>query len=425
MSVPILLSRFGLSAVCLLVLGMPLAYAQTPSAQMPGVGPHPNLNEPQRLKGTLTLRRMDIVGWPDGVTPTAPEDFTVTKFADNLKNPRWLYILPNNDVLVSEASTDEDESANRITILRDKNNDGVADTRGVFLKNLNQPFGMLMHGDHFYVANTDGVWRYPYHRGQWRITGKGKQIISLPAGGYNNHWTRNIALSKDQKKLLVTVGSGSNVGEHGMEHEERRAAILEYNLDGTGETVFASGLRNPNALAFEPTTGALWTAVNERDQLGDDLVPDYITHVQRGGFYGWPYSYFGQVEDPRRAGERPDLVAKAITPDYGIGSHTASLGMAFYTNSTFPARYHGGAFIAQHGSWNRSDYSGYRVIYVPFKNGMPDGMPEDFLNGFVKSIDDDEAHGRPVGLAVRSNGALLVSDDSGNAIWQVTAKPTR
>lgn len=396
--------------------------AQTPTAEMPGVGPDPKLDEPNRLKGTLTLKRTDVIGWPAGQTPTAPDGFVVTKFADNLKNPRWLYILPNNDVLVSEASTKKDESANRITILRDKNNDGVADTRGTFLRNLNQPFGMLVLGDYFYVANTDGVWRYPYHRGQWRMTGKGRKIISLPAGGYNNHWTRNIVANKAKNKLLVSVGSGSNVGEHGMENEQRRAAILEFNPDGTGETIFASGLRNPNALVFEPKTGALWTAVNERDQLGDDLVPDYMTHVQRGGFYGWPYSYFGQIEDPRHAGEQPDLVAKAIKPDYGLGSHTASLGMLFYDKTAFPARYHGGAFIAQHGSWNRSEFSGYRVIFVPFKNGKPDGMPEDFLNGFLKSADDAEAYGRPVGLAIRANGALLVSDDSGNTIWQVAPK---
>lgn len=412
----------GLLALCLSVIILNTASAQTATADMPGVGPHPNLNEPERLKGTLTFKRTKVIGWPEDKAPTAPDGFTVTKFAGNLKNPRWLYIMPNNDVLVSEASTDKDESANRITILRDKNNDGIAETRGVFLKNLNQPFGMLVLGDYFYVANTDGVWRYPYHRGQWRITGQGRKIISLPAGGYNNHWTRNIVANKARNKLLVSVGSGSNVGEHGMENEERRAAILEFNTDGTGETIFASGLRNPNALVFEPKTGDLWTAVNERDQLGDDLVPDYITHVQRGGFYGWPYSYFGQVEDPRRSGERPDLVAKAIKPDYGIGSHTASLGMVFYDKTAFPVRYQGGAFIAQHGSWNRSEYSGYRVIYVPFKNGQPDGMPEDFLNGFLKSAEDDEAYGRPVGLAVRGNGALLVADDSGNTIWQVTPK---
>ncbi len=394
-------------------------FAQTSSTQVPGFGPNPQLGETERLQSVLTVHRTENIGWPEGKTPTAPEGFKVTKFAGNLRNPRWLYVLPNNDVLVAEADTDKEKSANRITILRDKNNDGFAETRGLFLQELNQPFGMLVMGDSFYVANTDGVWRYPYHRGQWRITGKGKQIISLPAGGYNNHWTRNIIASSDHAKILVSVGSSSNVAEHGMRNEARRANILAFNPDGNNESIYASGLRNPVGMGIYPVDGSVWTVVNERDQLGNDLVPDYLTHVERDGFDGWPYSYFGQHEDPRRAGERADLVAKALVPDYGLGSHTASLGMTFYTQNAFPAAYHNGVFIGQHGSWNRSDFSGYRVIFIPFKNGKPDGMPQDFLNGFLVGDKSDDAYGRPAGVTVQPNGALLIADDVGNSVWQV------
>ena len=280
---------------------------------------------------------------------------------------------------------------------------------------------MALVGDELYVANTDGVVRFPYREGQTRIDAPGELILPLPAGGYNNHWTRNIIASPDGQKLYVSVGSASNVGEYGMDEEIRRANILEINPDGSGEKVFASGLRNPNGMDWAPETGALWTAVNERDGLGDDLVPDYITSVRDSGFYGWPYSYYGQNEDPRRAGERPDLVARAIVPDYALGSHTASLGLVFYDGDSFPERYRGGAFIGQRGSWNRSEFSGYKVVFVPFDGGQPSGAPEDFLTGFIADPERGEAYGRPVGLALLPDGSLLVADDAGNTVWRVEA----
>jgi glucose/arabinose dehydrogenase len=362
--------------------------------------------------------RPNETGWPTGKMPVAPEGFTVTKFADKLDNPRWTYIAPNGDVLVAEAN--KKKSADRITLLRDVNKDGTPEMREIFLEKLNKPFGMLILKDHFYVANTNGLYRYPYKTGETKITGKGEKIFDLPAGGYNNHWTRNLLANADGSKIYISVGSASNVADHGMDEEKRRANILEINPDGTGERVFASGLRNPVGMDWAPTTNELWTAVNERDKLGDDLVPDYITSVKEGGFYGWPYAYFGRNEDPRRKGERPDLVAKTIVPDVPVGSHTSSLGLAFYNKTEFPAKYRQGAFIGQHGSWNRSELSGYKVLFVPFKNGKPAGKPEDFLTGFIAN--DKQVYGRPVDVTVMDDGSLLVNDDSGNTIWRVSAK---
>jgi glucose/arabinose dehydrogenase len=304
--------------------------------------------------------------------------------------------------------------------LRDTDKDGKPDLRETFLTGLNQPFGMLMLGNSFYVANTDGLLRFPYQPDQTKMTAAGQKIMNLPAGGYNNHWTRNLLASPDGKKIYISVGSGSNVGENGMEHEVRRACILEINPDGTGERVFATGLRNPVGMDWQPTTKTLYTAVNERDELGDDLVPDYLTSVKEGAFYGWPYAYYGQNEDPRRKGERPDLVKKTVMPDVPLGAHTASLGLVFYDGTTFPAKYHDGAFIGQHGSWNRSEFSGYKVVFVPFENGKP-GKPEDFLTGFVTGKDKD-VYGRPVGVAVLADGSLLVADDAAGRIWRVAAK---
>jgi glucose/arabinose dehydrogenase len=312
-------------------------------------------------------------------------------------------------------------SQNRIVLLRDADRDGVAETRSVFLDNLNQPFGMTLVGDTLFVANTDGVMRFPYKEGDRRIEAPGDLILSLPAGGYNNHWTRNVVAKPDGRKLYVSVGSASNVGEYGMDEEVRRANILEINLDGSGEKVFAAGLRNPNGMAWQPATGALWTAVNERDGLGDDLVPDYITSVREDGFYGWPYSYFGKNEDPRLKGKRPELVARAIVPDYAVGSHTASLGLVFYSGRAFPEHYRGGAFVGQRGSWNRLRFAGYKVLFVPFRDGEPAGPPEDFLTGFMANPQTGEAHGRPVGLGVLEDGSLLVTDDAGNMVWRVQA----
>ena len=382
----------------------------------------------------------NVIGWPRGKTPIAPAGFTVTKFAGGLDNPRWIYIGPNGDIFVSEASTEKNVvkqvktivsgkakagntngSADRIVMLRDANHDGVPEVKTTFLEDLNQPFGMLILGNTFYVANTDGLLQFPYQPGQTKITGKGKKILNLPAGGYNNHWTRNLLAGKDGKKIYVTVGSGSNAGEHGMDNEVRRANILEINPDGSGEKIYGSGLRNPQGMGFAPGTNTLWTSVNERDELGDDLVPDFLTSVKEGGFYGWPYSYWGQHEDPRlKDKQQPDLVKKAIVPDVSLGAHTASLGLAFDEKEAFPGKYKGGAFIGQHGSWNRSQLVGYRVAFVPFKNGKPTGKVEDFLTGFITGHETD-VYGRPVGVAFNTDGSLLVADDAGNTIWRVSA----
>jgi glucose/arabinose dehydrogenase len=306
----------------------------------------------------------------------------------------------------------------------DADGDGVAESRGVFLSGLNQPFGMLVLGDSFYVANTNGVLRYPYKAGQEKIEGQGEKVLDLPGEGYNNHWTRNLYASKDGKKLYVTVGSASNVDEKldRDAKDPRRAAILECDPDGKNMRVFASGLRNPNGLAWEPVTGALWTAVNERDALGDDLVPDYITSVKDGAFYGWPYAYFGRNEDPRHKGRRPDLVQKSVKPDFALGSHTACLGLVFYTADAFPEKFRGGAYVAQRGSWNRSEFSGYRVLYVPFKDGKPTGEAMDFLGGFIADESKKQVYGRPVGLAVTKDGAMVVTDDAANTVWRVSAE---
>lgn len=390
-----------------------------------------------------------VIGWSEGQMPTAPAGFVVTEYARDLINPRWAYVAPNGDVFVSEANTEKkgmkktvasvsgqadsqrfDESANRVTLLRDTNGDGKPDQRSVFVTGLNQPFGMLVLGNHFYVANTDALLRFAYNPGETKLTvsanSKPDTILKLPAGGYNNHWTRNLLASPDGKKIYISVGSGSNVAEHGIDNEARRANILEINPDGSGERVYASGLRNPVGIAWQPGTNKLFAAVNERDELGDGLVPDYLTSVQEGGFYGWPYSYYGQIEDPRRAGENPELVKKAIVPDVPLGAHTASLGLTFYNQkpgaaNVFPAKYQNGAFIGQHGSWNRSELSGYKVVFVPFTNGKP-GKPEDFLTGFIAKNDGQDVHGRPVGTFTMPDGSLLVTDDSGNRIWRVAAK---
>lgn len=366
-----------------------------------------------------TAKVYSLVEWPENTKPKAPEGFTVSKFADGFDNPRWTYIAPNGDFFVVESNTRN--SANKITLLRDQNNDGTFEVRETFLENLNQPFGMLVVGKSFYVANTDGLYKYPYTEGQTSLKDvEGTKIVDLPAGGYNNHWTRNIITNDARDKIYISVGSASNVGEYGMEEEKRRANILEVNLDGTGEKIYASGLRNPVGMDWNPITGELWTAVNERDKLGDNLVPDYITSVKKGGFYGWPYSYYGQIEDPRMKDKADSLVDKAIMPDVPVGSHTASLGFTFYTANQFPEKYKNGAFIGQHGSWNRSKFSGYKVTFVPFSDGKPTGKQQDFLNGFIANESEGTVYGRPVGVTVTPNGALLVNDDTGNTIWKIS-----
>jgi glucose/arabinose dehydrogenase len=362
-----------------------------------------------------------VIGWKAGEAPTAPQGFTVSKFAANLKNPRWIYQAPNGDIFVAESGTRE--SANHIRLFRDADNNGSYESTYIYAAELNQPLGILVLNGKFYIACTDGLYMYPYIAADTMLKAAPKKIVALPAGGYNNHWTRNIIANTAGTKIYITVGSGSNVAEHGIKNEVRRANILEVNPDGSGEKVYASGLRNPVGMDWEPVTQTLWTAVNERDELGDDLVPDYATGIKEGAFYGWPWSYFGQHVDPRMKNDpRPDMVAKAIVPDVSLGAHTASLGLAFYTKTNFPAHYRGGMFIGQHGSWNRSDLVGYRVVFVPFKNGMPAGKPEDFLTGFILPESKREVHGRPVGVTVLKDGSLLVADDSANCIWKVTAK---
>lgn len=378
-------------------------------------------NLPKPFATPPSTKISTVVGWPANKTPTAPEGFIVKRFASDLKNPRWIYQAPNGDIFVSEANTND--SANRITLLRDKDNDGVADEKITFIEGLNLPLGMLVLNNSFYVANTDGLLRYTYKAGDNKLTGSGNKILALPAGGYNNHWTRNIIANADGSKIYISVGSGSNVGENGMEHEVRRANILEINPDGSGEKIYASGLRNPVGMDWAPGANTLWTAVNERDNLGDDLVPDYITSVKKDGFYGWPYSYFGQHPDPRLEDDpKPELVAKAIVPDVDLGSHTASLGLAFNKENSFPDKYKNAAFIGQHGSWNRSEFVGYKVIFVPFKDGKPNGKPEDFLTGFIGDKAKSEVYGRPAGVTFLKNGTLLVADDAAGIIWSVAKK---
>ena len=397
------------------------------------------LAAPYQTKSTRNFCK--VIGWPAGRTPVTPAGFKVNLYAEGLDNPRNIYVAPDGAVLVAEANTeikgikklgadligasasqDLGKSANKIIILRDTNGDGIADSKSDFLAGLNQPFGILILKNWFYVANTDGLWRYPYKAGQSKITGAGTKILSLPAGGYNNHWTRNLRANADSSKIYVAVGSGSNDAEHGLANETRRADILEIDPDGTHERVYASGLRNPAGIDFEPQTKMLYASVNERDDLGDNLVPDYFTSVKDGGFYGWPFAYFGHHVDPDHEGERPDLVKKSIVPDLSLGSHTASLGLAFYTGKTFPDKYKGGAFIGQHGSWNSSKLVGYKVVFVPFKNGKPIGAVEDFLTGFIADPIKEHVYGRPVGIAVLPDGSILVADDTGNKIWRVSAQ---
>ena len=383
----------------------------------------------------------EVIGWPADKTPTAPAGFTVTVYAKDLVNPRNVYQAPNGDVFVVESNTEAKgitkaevlvngkgksqrlgTSANRVTLLRDTNKDGIPDQRSVYLAGLNQPYGVLIIGNNFYVANTDGVWRYAYDASDSIMKSTGKKIVDLPAGGYNNHWTRNIIANKDNSKIFIAVGSGSNVAEHGMENEIRRADVLLVNPDGSGEKVYASGLRNPAGIALQPSSGNLFSVVNERDELGDELVPDYFTSVKEGGFYGWPYSYFGQHEDPRMKDKsRPDMVAKAIVPDVALDPHCAALGLHFYSGSQFPAKYKNGAFIGEHGSWNRSTLSGYKIVFVPFTDNQP-GKPEDFMTGFIADEKDHKVYGRPVNVTVLQDGSLLVADDSGNTVWRVSYK---
>ena len=403
-----------------------------------GVGPAPALPEPNpRLLPTVKIA--PAVGWPAGARPVPAAGLAVGAYAARLDHPRWLYVLPNGDVLVAETNAPPTEksgveglkgvvmkavmkragaavpSANRITLLRDADGDGVAETRSVFLRDLNSPFGMALVGDTLFVANTDAVLAFPYQDGALAIEAPGRKLADLPAGPRNHHWTKSLVASADGRRLYAGVGSNSNIAEHGMAEEEGRAAIHEIDVVSGASRVFASGLRNPVGMDWQPRSGALWVVVNERDELGSDVPPDYMTQVHEDGFYGWPYSYFGRV-DTRVQPPRPDLVARALTPDYALGPHTAPLGLAFYDAQLLP-RFRGGALIGQHGSWNRRPPSGYQVVFVPFADGRPAGIAEDVLTGFLDG--DGNARGRPVGIAVAGDGAVLVADDVGNVVWRV------
>ncbi|HKR86640.1 MAG TPA: sorbosone dehydrogenase family protein [Phenylobacterium sp.] len=409
------------------------------SDPLAGFGPNPPLPAP--AKSLLPVFDVPkVVGWPAGAAPKPPPGFIVTRFAEGLNHPRWLYVLPNGDVLAAESASEPSaadtkglrgwfarrlmkaagavqKSPNRIILLRDADGDGRAETRTVFTQSVKRPFGMTLVAGSLYVAGDDALARFAYQPGQTAALGPPEKVLDLPGGPINHHWTKNVAASPDGSKLFITVGSNSNIGENGMAAEEGRAAIWEYDLKSRRARVFASGLRNPNGLAWEPVTGALWTTVNERDEIGHDLPPDYMTSVKDGGFYGWPYSYWGRHVDARVQPQRPELVARAVTPDYGLGPHTASLGLAFYTAGAFPPAWRGGAFVGQHGSWNRRPLNGYRVVFVPFTDGRPTLPAKVFLTGFLNA--DGKIQGRPVGVAIDRRGGLLVADDVGGVIWRV------
>lgn len=439
------LRRIGIVLLLIVAAGAALIWTAGDTAKYPataGYGPNPTLPAPNP---TLlpTMNQASGTGWTDGKKPLAAIGLQVNAFAAKLDHPRWLYVLPNGDVLVAETNSPpkpddmkgvrgfvagllmraagaDAHSANRITLLRDTDGDGVADKSFPLIEGLNSPFGMALVGNDLYIADTDALLRFPYREGDTHIAAKGEKICDLPGGTINHHWTKNVIASPDGSRLFVTVGSNSNVGENGMAVEEGRAAIWEVDPKTGKHRIYASGIRNPNGMDFLPGTNTLWVTVNERDEIGSDLVPDYMTSVKEGGFYGWPYSYYGQHVDSRPQPPRPDLVAKAIKPDYALGAHTASLGLVFSDKAQLGPAYDHGIFIAQHGSWNRNPRAGYRVIFIPFDGARPSGMPVDVLDGFLDS--DGNAQGRPVGLAVARDGALLVADDVGNRVWRVTAK---
>lgn len=438
-------AKVGLAALAVVLLGGAaflrfVVYPESASLDAAASsGSSPALPAPNpTLMPTVNIAR--VARWAEGAKPKAAEGLSVAAFATGLDHPRWLLVLPNGDVLVAESQAPKSgdhstgvtdwvadkvkslagaggASPDCIVLLRDRDGDGVAEERYVFLKGLTSPFGMALVGSYLYVANADALVRVPYAEGQNEITATPEKVVDLPAG-INHHWTKNVVASRDGQKLFITVGSNSNVGENGLDIEKGRAAIWEYTIATKAMREFATGLRNPNGLAFEPVTGDLWTAVNERDEIGSDLVPDYVTRVKDGAFYGWPWSYWGQHVDERVQPPQPEKVRQAIAPDYAVGTHTASLGIAFAKGASLPDAWKSGLFVAQHGSWNRRPKSGYKVIYVPFKDGQPAGAPVDVLTGFLNA--DEKAQGRPVGVAIDKAGALLVTDDVGNAVWRVT-----
>jgi len=440
-----ILKWIGILLVLLVIVGAVLIYTAGDTATLPqeaGYGARPALPAPHPTM-LPTANFASAIGWPPGGSPKPANGLKVQAFADKLDHPRWLLVLPNGDVLLAETNSPpkpddmkgvfgfaaktimaaagaDTKSPNKIVLLRDTDGDGVADKRFDFLTGLNAPFGMALVGDTLYVANTDGIVKVPYHTGDTAITATPQKVIDLPGGTINHHWTKNIIASRDGTKLYATVGSNSNVGENGIAAEEGRAAIWEIDLKTGAHRIFASGIRNPNGMDWLPGSNTLWTTVNERDEIGSDLVPDYMTSVKDGGFYGWPYSYYGQHVDTRMQPQRPDLVAKAIAPDYALGAHTASLGLTFSDTARLGAAYAHGIFIGQHGSWNRNPRAGYRVIFVPFTGAKPSGTPQEVLTGFLNG--DGKAQGRPVGVVIAKDGALLVADDVGNTVWRVSTR---
>jgi glucose/arabinose dehydrogenase len=408
------------------------------SAEKDEYRPHINLPPPDEKDSNVKYSK--VIGWPEGRAPRVVQGLEIIKFASGIKSPRNIYVAPNGDIFVAFANTESkglkkigdevtgrdesqhtDKSLNQIYLFRDADGDGSPEVKTPYLTDLNQPFGMLILDGYFYVANTDGLWRYPYNEGETKITSQGTKITGLPAGGYNNHWTRNIIASEDGSKIYIAVGSASNNAEYGFDEERDRASILEINPDGSGRRIYASGLRNPMGMDWAPGTGELWTVVNERDKLGDNLVPDYLTSVKEGGFYGWPYSYFGQNLDPRieKEDQNADLVQRAIVPDLPLDAHSSSMGLVFYDANKLPEKFHNGAFVTQHGSWNRADFTGYKIIFVPFRDGKITGPPEDFVTGFIADADKGEVYGRPVAVAITKEGALLITDDASDTIWMV------
>lgn len=429
------MKRFVLGAVCASFL---LAACNGEAPHPPGYGPNPTLPAPQPQM-IPTIKVPKAVGWPAGAAPIPAAGLAVTRYVEGLKHPRWVYLLPNGDVLVAQSGSKPSKSGgiegavennlmrrggafnpqgNDILLLRDANSDGVVDFKTVLISDLKQPMGMAQIGNHLYIANTDALLRFNYTPGSDTVSGPGEKILDLPYNASKNgHWTRTLRASPDGSKLFIAIGSVSNIGDRGMDIEKGRAAIWELTLATGQHRIFASGLRNPVGIDIEPQSGALWTAVNERDMLGDNLVPDYMTSVQDGAFYGWPWSYWGNIVDARVKPQNPEMVARAIAPDYALGAHTASLGLHFYTGALLPEAYRGGAFVGQHGSWNRSVPSGYKVVFVPFANGKPAGPAQDVLTGFLNA--KGEAQGRPVGVASDRTGALLVVDDAGDIVWRV------
>ncbi|MCW5690945.1 MAG: sorbosone dehydrogenase family protein [Pseudolabrys sp.] len=430
----------------LLACGATAAFAAADSGQFDTgsqIGPNPKLPEPRQYL-LPPMHLAPVVGWKEGEKPTVAPGLKIEALATGLQHPRSLYVLPNGDILVVESKSPALDPikrpkdlvmgfveklvtsggsgggpSNRITLLRDANGDGKPEQQEVFLDHLFSPFGVALVGSDLYVANTDAIMHYTYNEGDTKITSPGQRFLDLPGGPIDHHWTKSLVASPDGKLLYVGVGSNSNITENGIEAEKNRAAIWQVDRASGRWRIFASGLRNPNGLSFQPQSGALWAVVNERDELGPNLVPDYMTSVQDGAFYGWPYSYYGQHLDPRVMPQRPDLVAKAIPPDYALSSHVAPLGLTFYTGDALPQKYRGGAFVGEHGSWNRDHFNGYKVVYVPFADGKPSGKAEDVVTGFLN--DKGEARGRPVGVAVDKTGALLVADDVGNTVWRITA----